>query len=119
MSVSRDSTSGSPRGALNSRPARRSNSSRTISPAERLYLSPLAEEARTHLPASLRRDVNAALRLIKADPDWIPGIRHIAPGGTRHEGLMVDVSVSGVAIVYQVHVKVRAVEIVDISRILL
>jgi len=31
---------------------------------------------------------------------------------------MVDVSVSGVAIVYQVHVKVRAVEIVDISRIL-
>jgi hypothetical protein len=39
---------------------------------------------------------------------------------------MVDVSVSGVAIVYQVHVKVRAVhvkvravEIVDISRILL
>ena len=32
---------------------------------------------------------------------------------------MVDVSVSGVAIVYRVHVKVRAVEIVDISRILL
>ena len=32
---------------------------------------------------------------------------------------MVDVSVSCVAIVYQVHVKVRAVEIVDISRILL
>jgi len=35
------------------------------------------------------------------------------------DGFMVDVSVSGVAIVYQVHVKVRAVEIVDISRILL
>jgi hypothetical protein len=32
---------------------------------------------------------------------------------------MVDVSVSGVAIVYQAHVTVRAVEIVDISRILL
>ena len=32
---------------------------------------------------------------------------------------MVDVSVSGVAIVDQVHVKVRTVEIVDISCILL
>jgi hypothetical protein len=111
--------SGSLRGALNSRPARGLNSSRTINPAERLYLSPLAEVARNQLPASLRHDVNAALRLIKADPDWIPGVRHIAPAGSRHQGLMVDVSVTGVAIVYEVHAKDRAVEIIDISRILL
>ena len=68
---------------------------------------------------SLRHDVNAALRLIRADPDWIPGIRHIAPAGSRHQGLMVDLSVRGVAIVYEVHAKVRAVEVIDINRILL
>ena len=79
----------------------------------------MAEDARIHLPVALRHDVNAALRLIKADPDWFPGIRHIAPAGTRHAGLMVDVSVRGVAIVYEIHVKVREVEIVDINRILL
>jgi hypothetical protein len=76
--------------------------------AERSHLQ--ARLAAVDAPGALELPdsaVGAALRLIKADPDWIPGIRHIAPGGTRHEGLMVDVSVSGVAIVYQVHVKVR------------
>ncbi len=101
-------------------PASASSSSRTtIGPANRLWLSAQAEEARTGLPIGLRHSVNQALREIKADPDWIAGVRHVAPVNSRHAGLIVDLSVTGVVIVYRVHGRDREVEVVDIYRILM
>jgi hypothetical protein len=93
-----------------------SSSSRAIDPADRLFLSRQAEDARTELPIRLRGRVNAALRSIRDDPDWIAGVRHVAPARSRHAGCIVDLSVRGVVIVYQIHVKRREVEVIDIYR---
>ncbi|MEK6720526.1 MAG: hypothetical protein AABZ33_07615 [Chloroflexota bacterium] len=43
----------------------------------------------------------------------------MAPVNSRHAGLIVDLSVTGVVIVYRVHGRDREVEVVDIYRILM
>lgn len=70
-------------------------------PAERLVLTEDAEAARTNLRASVRLDVDHALRSIKNSPGWTPG-RHVAPADAPYPGAIVDLTVQGIAIVYRI-----------------
>jgi len=96
-----------------------SRSRATVSPAERIWLSPEAEQDRTSLPAQLRRQVNAAILRLKNDPTWSPPQRLPAPADSRHSGCIVDLTLASraIVIVYRIHDRGAEVEIVRIERI--
>lgn len=97
-----------------------SSSRATVSAAERIWLSPEAEQDRTSLSAPLRRKVNAAILSLKNDPAWYPPVRLLAPADSRHSGCIVDLSLAyaRIVIIYRLHDHGTEVEIVRIERIM-
>lgn len=89
----------------------------------RAVLSPKAESARTSLAIPDRRRVNAAIRLIAANPEWgdSAGIRVLNPGHGSNSGLIAHLVQMArgriVAITYRVRSAEQLVWIEDIREI--